>query len=97
MDGKRFNIYLSDFSFIGKGSSKAMSGAYRGVFACSAGSLRHGIFERLSPDETDHETEIFVLKSIHFTIKPHTVRNVTILDKKYSLVVTKSFPNFILP
>ena len=32
----------------------------------------YGIFERLSPDETDHETEIFVLKSIHFTIKPHT-------------------------
>ena len=31
-----------------------------------------GIFEKLSVDESDHETEIFVLKSTHFTIKPHT-------------------------
>lgn len=31
-----------------------------------------GVFEKLSPDESDHESEIFVLKSTHFTIKPHT-------------------------
>ena len=31
-----------------------------------------GIFEKLSPDESEHETEIFVLKSTHFTVKPHT-------------------------
>lgn len=31
-----------------------------------------GIFEKLSPEETEHETKIFALKSTHFTIKPHT-------------------------
>ena len=31
-----------------------------------------GIFEKLSPEETEHEAEIFAFKSTHFTIKPHT-------------------------
>ena len=31
-----------------------------------------GIFEKLSPDESDHETEIFIMKSTHFVIKPYT-------------------------
>ena len=31
-----------------------------------------GIFKKLSPDESEHQTEIFVLKSTHFVIKPYT-------------------------
>ena len=34
----------------------------------------YGVFEKSSPDDDDEEkeTEVFVLKSAHFTIKPHS-------------------------
>ena len=31
-----------------------------------------GVFEKASPDDEDQETEVFVLKSTHFIIKPYT-------------------------
>ena len=45
---KALQIYFSDFFFIVLGSHRAMAGTYRGVLACSAGSLRHGILDRIS-------------------------------------------------
>ena len=42
---KARQIYFSDLFFIGLGSPRAMAGTYRGVLACSAGPLRHGILD----------------------------------------------------
>ena len=37
----------------------------------------YGVFEKCSPDDEEKETDTFVLKSTHFTIKPHSkIKNI---------------------